>query len=76
MCGKKIISGSKFCDSCGLNLIDYQKKLDGLSSGAENGVSRQPAGANILSSASIIINASHNSSTGFDNGRTFRQQTR
>ena len=30
MCGTKVITESKFCNSCGLNLVEYQKKLDKL----------------------------------------------
>lgn len=30
MCGSKVIAGSKFCNGCGLNLTEYQQKLDKL----------------------------------------------
>ena len=30
MCGSKVIADSKFCNGCGLNLTEYQQKLDKL----------------------------------------------
>lgn len=40
MCGKKVIAGSKFCNGCGLNFNDYQKKLDGLAASEKNAPTR------------------------------------
>ena len=36
MYGQKVIPSSKFCNGCGLNLVDYQKKLDRWSKAVES----------------------------------------
>ena len=36
MCGQKIVLSSKFCNSCGLNLIEYQRKLNILATESAN----------------------------------------
>ena len=45
MCGSKVIVGSKFCNGCGLNLTDYQKKLDRLAASEK---SPPPRAGNIV----------------------------
>lgn len=43
MCGQKITSGSRFCNGCGLNLVEYQQKLDKLLASDKNESARAKA---------------------------------